>query len=79
MSLLERGSPPEKTRDVIQATKIMATIPWNRHEFQIVDILSKGKTLNVTDYIEHILPLILALRPKSGRRRFVIHSDNARP
>jgi hypothetical protein len=40
---------------------------------------SQRKIFNATYYIEYILELILALRPKSERHCFVIHGDNVRP
>jgi hypothetical protein len=56
---------------------MILTIAWNPLEFHVVDALPKRKTFNVTHYVEHILVLILALRPKSGWRHLVIHTDNA--
>jgi hypothetical protein len=47
--------------------------------FYVIKILPKGKPFNATHYIKHILQLILELRPKYVRHRFIIRADNARP
>jgi hypothetical protein len=53
--------------------------PMDSPRFYVIKILPKGKPFNATNYIKHILQLILELRPEYIRYRFVIRADNVRP
>jgi hypothetical protein len=47
--------------------------------FHVVGALPKGQKFNAIYYIEQIIQEILAIRPESKRRHFVILADNDRP
>jgi hypothetical protein len=60
----------------------MPTIVWSLRRFHLIDNLPKGSKFDAEHYISHILsPLRENPAPYQDdpKRRYVIHTDNARP
>jgi hypothetical protein len=60
----------------------MVTIVWNSNSVPLIDILSKGWKFNASYFMTHILEPLRNWRetqPDTDNRKFIIHTDNARP
>jgi hypothetical protein len=77
--LSDQEDPPTIQRKTISSPETMLTVAWNPHGFHLGSLLPKGQKWTRQYYIDHILPKICALRDAKGRRKLVVHADNARP
>jgi hypothetical protein len=58
---------------------MMVTIALNPLGFHLLDAFPKGNTFNAEYFDVNILTELFPFRPQVDGRRFIIHTDNARP
>jgi transposase len=57
----------------------MPIVAWNPHGFHLVNLLPMGQKWTSQAYIDHILPVIGALRDARDREKLVVHDDKTKP
>jgi transposase len=71
--------PAVRERITVETPKMMLTIVWNTKRFHVVEILPKGVKFNAGYFCNSILRALVPDDGDVGRRKMVIHHDNARP
>jgi len=79
----KKGNPPPKKAKVVHsASKVMATIFWDKKGILLVDYLTKGETINADRYCQVLKNLRDAIRKKRRgmlSKGILLLHDNARP
>jgi hypothetical protein len=73
-----RCSAPKKTRSVLSAGKVMASVFWDAEGILFIDYLEKDKTINGEYYSNLLTRLeICEKRPGLQKKKIIFHQDNA--
>jgi hypothetical protein len=66
-------------KQTIASQKLMFTVVWNPHRFQVIQSLPKGFEWTGRYDSDNILSQIAALRDVGTYRKKIVHSENAGP
>jgi hypothetical protein len=72
-------NPAVREPVAVETPKMMLTIAWNTKWFHVVEILPKRATFNADYFCNSILRALIPDDGDVGRRKMVIHADNAGP
>jgi hypothetical protein len=73
-------SPRKKKFEAIpSASKIMATVFCDCEEVILIDVLSRGQTINSDVYVETLKTRFRRVRPHKDVTKVLFHHNNARP